>query len=272
MKIIFYLFNYLRIHIILLYTLILWQLALVKIGSNLSLDQYSVIFSLSLVCAFVYIHNKYTDKVEDEEVSNVALQSVSHCLGFITLIIGLLLSLSQSVYFFIFCTCIAFIGYLYNQGLQFKNFSIPRFKKVFIIKTLVASLSWYGTIIGSLYFMGGYNGKLVAIAIQQLYLLFLFAAFEIWWDIRDVEGDKKNKIKTLPVVFGILPSYLILIVFITVSIFLKIRYSISFEKITAYLPFIVGVFITTRYKIGYHLTVYGFIIFILLQVFLNSLV
>lgn len=267
MKNIFFLMNYLRIHVIALHGLIMWQLVTVKSGVILSKEQYLVILALTSVLGFVYIHNKYSDQQEDGKASAVVSSSSVLYISFSLLVLSLLLSLSLSASFFFTCLFFALIGYLYNQGFEFKNISIPRFKKVFFIKTLVAALSWYGSIIACLYFTDSYWGALSLSVDYYLYLLFLFAAFEVWWDIRDVDTDKIHGIRTIPVVLGLKWGYGIFLFLSLISMILRLRYGFSVLYVAMYIPLVLGLLITLRYKIGYHLAVYGFIIFILFQSF-----
>lgn len=265
MKNSFYLINHLRIHVILLHLIILWQLVAVKFGNNLSREHYQVILSLSLILGFVYVHNRYTEAGEGDRIPKavISIQYLSLSMLFFGLILAALFSFSL----FLTCLFFTFVGYLYNQGFNLKKIFVPRLKNIFIVKTLVASFSWYGSVIACIYFVDGYRGGLFEVIDSSIHLLFLFIAFEVWWDIRDLEEDKKNKTQTLPVVFGVLPTFLFFISFITISALLKFRDSFSFVEVARYFPLIVGFLITLRYKIGYHLAVYGFIIFILFQSF-----
>ena len=267
MKSIFFLMNYLRVHVIALYALIMWQLVAIKSGGVLLKEQYLVILALTSVLGFVYIHNKYSDQKEDGKASERISPASILYISFSLLGFSLLLSLFLSVPFFFTCLFFALIGYLYNQGFEFKNISIPRFKKVFLVKTLVAAFSWYGSIIACLYFTDGYWGALSLSVDYYLYLLFLFAAFEIWWDIRDVDTDKMHGIRTIPTVLGLKWGYVIFLSLSLISMILRLRYGFSILYVAMYIPLVLGLLITLRYKIGYHLAVYGFIIFILFQSF-----
>ncbi len=95
----------------------------------------------------------------------------------------------------------AAVGYFYNTPL------IPskphlRLKNMFIVKNLSSGAGWS---LGLLVFpmLRAHTQPNGLFFTAFVYMLAMVVTYEIMWDIRDMEGDKRAGIRTLPVVLGI---------------------------------------------------------------------
>ena len=106
-------------------------------------------------------------------------------------------------------------NYIYGRAKEIGNISIllsllytPIFKKVLLIKNIVCA-----TIVSNTILYSGLLFKTDSNIILYNFVKIIFASsmyIEILQDIKDYEGDKKNKIYTLPVVLGKNISYKII--------------------------------------------------------------
>jgi len=90
-----------------------------------------------------------------------------------------------------------FIGILYSKGVQLGSFSI-RLKRGRGVKNVVTAITWSITIALILY----RSTRLPTLIIIVLYIFTKSLINTILFDYRDVEGDKKANIKTLPITLG----------------------------------------------------------------------
>ncbi len=135
-------------------------------------------------------------------------------LAIIFLLLGLVISLLINIYAFLLAIINSLLLYLYAK----------KFKKYKPVGNIIVSY-----LTGSVFLFGGLTGK-----IERVIILFLCAFLATWCreivkDYEDIEGDKKNNVITLPILFKEKSLY-----FASFLLFLAILLS--------FLPYICGIF------------------------------
>jgi 4-hydroxybenzoate polyprenyltransferase len=95
----------------------------------------------------------------------------------------------------------AAVGYFYNTPLLHSK---PhwRLKNMFIIKNLSSGAGWsFGLLVFPM--LRAHTQPDALFFTAFVYMFAMVMTYEIMWDIRDIEGDKRAGIRTLPVVLGI---------------------------------------------------------------------
>ena len=152
----------------------------------------------------VYGLNKLTDLKEDTinlpERANIIIKfkpilKISVVLAFIlTLILGFLTNvITLPILFFPL-----FLGILYSMKIS-KN--LPRLKDITGVKNITIALSWA---VVSTFLPLIYLSKVDVILTILIFYLFFIKSFinSVLFDVRDIEGDKKNGVRTIPVFLG----------------------------------------------------------------------
>jgi len=165
---------------------------------------WSLLLATFLSVFAVYCMNRLTDKEEDavnspERASfvNGNEKKISIVLLF-SYITAIILGISQSIYALLILLFPLFAGIAYNIKL---SPVIPRLKDLLGVKNIITALSWaVGTTFLPL--IGLNNVSLIFIC--SLFYFFFVKSFinTVLYDIRDINGDKKNGIVTIPVKIG----------------------------------------------------------------------
>lgn len=197
-----------RIHVSLLAFCIVLTVY-VDAAHRISLEGVFVALSFALVAAYAYLINKVTDAGEDKvNVHAGALEERKRLPVLIAALACLLLPLAYlvplgnpgvlGIY-----TFIAILGFLYSFPLSLHGVTF-RLKDLFAVKTAFSSLSWSLLVVAVFFlFVGAWNPFWTWMVV----LIFsVTAPIEIVWDIRDVEGDARHGIRTLPNTLGVAPS------------------------------------------------------------------
>lgn len=149
-----------------------------------------------------YLSNKYSDWREDSlNIAAIAVKRSGFLLwSFISCYTLPLLYLWRFPELAVlYIVALVFVGSLYN-------FSVPgaqkRFKDLFIIKNLVASVVW-----SAIFALAPalYSGTFGNAEMWAIYLTFfiIVMSIEIFTDIRDVDGDRRTGVATIPSIWGI---------------------------------------------------------------------
>lgn len=163
--------------------------------------------SFASLCAFVYVLNKTTDAVEDEE--NASLDpAVSRSARGLNEIAWL--SLAAPIFWFVgrqqwavlaLYAFVGFWGYAYSRAIPSLGLK-RRLKELFFLKNFaVAGFGWGPTIIYAPMALEGRlePGHLLAYGRVAI----LVFAISTCWDIRDMRGDEAAGVRTLPLVLGV---------------------------------------------------------------------
>ena len=167
------------------------------------IPNFNLIFAMFFVILSIYNLNKLTDKCEDlvnlPERKNYVLGNEKTIIIVVILsyFIALLLGLSVNILAAIVLMFPLFAGILYSINLFSK---IPRLKNITGAKNVTAALSWTIEII-ALPLTCLYKGTLITILVSFFIFINLLVN-AIIFDIRDIEGDRANNIKTIPVAIG----------------------------------------------------------------------
>ena len=141
-----------------------------------------------------YSYNMITDRNEDllnhKKLNYFVInQNTGKILIIIFSIISILFSLPLTQKSFIFCTVSLITGYIYSK---YRIKDIFPFKNIYTAGSLIIAF-WVGAL------NTPSNLNLVIYSIPLFILLFVASLIS---DLRDYTGDKKSKIRTIPVVIG----------------------------------------------------------------------
>lgn len=146
------------------------------------------------ICAGVYSYNNVTDKKEDEinrgKINAFSAKKEGILIVLLLFSSGLFFSYSLSFYAFFISALFIFLGAAYSYF---------RLKSFLLVKNL------YTAFLVSLFFLLGAGGRQeFSVQFFLYYLLFftLVLLGSIVSDLRDMEGDKRAGLRTLPVAFG----------------------------------------------------------------------
>lgn len=141
-----------------------------------------------------YAYNNITDKREDsinrKGINPIVESEGNYLIVFLCLFVGIVFSLPLSFYSILDAFLILLVSISY---------SFFRLKKYFLVKNV-----YTGFALPLAFLLGAFNGPVVTNEILQYYLLLSFFIFigSVVSDLRDLEGDRKTGIKTLPVYLG----------------------------------------------------------------------
>ena len=187
-------------------------------GHLLSLGAVGITFTISKLLDFqvtlplliivylfaqsMYSLNRYIEYEDDIETN---LDRTQHIKTYVTklpyiiaieLLAGIiLLIVNNKLWALLFCVIPLLCGYLYSTHLKKLTSVIPG------LKTIIVSFIW------SLFvpFYVIYSGQEIRFAPFIFIFLFIFIRWFIntsFFDIKDITSDSKNKLKTLPIIFG----------------------------------------------------------------------
>jgi 4-hydroxybenzoate polyprenyltransferase len=194
-----------RLHTPLL-TFLLALTAYLDVMGRLSLEAVLVALSFSLLICYAYLINKVTDAAED--AANAHADAIAAHRQAPTLIAGLACLLLPLPYLLILGNTGVLVTYTFGAILGFL-YSFPtalfgatfRLKQVFGLKTIISSIGWTLSVVAIFFLVHGILGPF------WIWLCALiFAAtgsVEIVWDIRDMAGDARHGIHTVPNTLGV---------------------------------------------------------------------
>lgn len=168
---------------------------------------YLLASCFTALMAFVYLFNKTTDTREDAintAAGPIALSSIpvvrSIAWGLCTLGFVVLVSLTGNHLYATLYAFVTLLGFAYSSPLRIFG-ATRRLKQIPVVKTAVSTLIWIlPPVLSYMIYLGEVRPR-------EIWLLILlgglFAAMEICWDIRDMRGDAKSDVRTIPTVFGL---------------------------------------------------------------------
>jgi len=178
----------------------------------LSFLLFGVALKPSLLCATflviysVYSLNRLTDQEEDAvnmPERSLFVQGNEHfllALAVVSYVVALFLGWLESPFAAVILLFPLVAGLLYSKNIL-STVGIPRLKDIFLVKSLIVASSWTigAAFLPALYLHGNFT---------KLWFVFPFFFIKMFintvlFDVRDVEGDALNNIKTIPVVIGI---------------------------------------------------------------------
>ena len=213
-----------------------------------------LLFAMFFTMFGIYNLNRLTDKEEDSinlperERYILGNEHVIIAITIFSYFVALLLGLFVNILDIIVILFPLFAGILYSIELSPK---IPRLKNITGIKNIIAALSWTIGII-FLPVICFYKGFILT----TLVFLFIFISLivnAVVFDIRDIEGDKENNIKTIPVVMGLSKTKKLLFA-IHSTLIPWLAVSIYLGFFTRYLPVLIFCIIYGYWYIYYFCT------------------
>ncbi len=148
--------------------------------------------------------NKLTDFKEDlinnpeRAVTIKKIEFIFRCSVVISFILSLVIGFFKSVYTLPIICFPLLLGILYSVRL---NGKIPRLKDITGVKNLTIALSWA---VGSTFLPLVYlTDTKISLILPVFYFFFLKSYINsVIFDIRDMEGDSKSGVRTIPTAFG----------------------------------------------------------------------
>lgn len=188
----------------------------------LSPNMYLIVF---LVYFSVYLINKKTDEKEDAvnraRTFEFHKKYIKILLGVAILSYGcaLLLAISYNILVFLLSLLPLLILMFYSGPILPKIFHTRRLKEIFLLKTSGIFI-WIPTLTFMPLAYTGSNEFGIALLVSIVPFVMLFIGSTVF-DMRDLEGDKKNNIITIPVRLGITRTrYLLLGVTLLLGIYI----------------------------------------------------
>jgi 4-hydroxybenzoate polyprenyltransferase len=199
-----------------------------------SLINWNLLLATFLVVFAVYCMNKLTDKEEDAINSPERVSFISgkeKILGFavaFSYFTAIILGILESVFAMLIILFPLFAGIIYSIKISPK---IPRLKDVFAVKNIITALSW--AVITT--FLPLINlSEISLIFIISIFYFFFVKSFvnTVIFDVKDIDGDRKNNIITIPVRIGKLKTKKLLSIFtlsLIPAVSLLLIYGLSFS-------------------------------------------
>jgi len=154
----------------------------------------------------IYNLNKLTDKAEDlvnapERAEYViGKEKIILCFSIVAYIFALLLGISTNILSVPILLFPFFIGVIYSTKIL-SMFGLSRLKDIVFMKNFVVTLSWtVETIFLSAIFLHGTFLTTLSLFYFIFTKIFINA---VSFDVRDLDGDRKNAVRTIPVTLGI---------------------------------------------------------------------
>ncbi|MBI1863872.1 UbiA family prenyltransferase [Candidatus Woesebacteria bacterium] len=258
---------------------IVYVSTVIAFGKNPS---FISLFIIYLVFQFIYFFDRFRDirkdKLTNKERSahiEKYLKKIPFIMGIILfLVITLTLSVSN-VYSLVSEITVMFLGAMYPIYFKGLTKKIPMFKN-FYVGSVHALLVFFPIVF--------YN--ITPIKTLFLFILFLYVLseaiiFQIALDMKDIEGDKKDKLLTLPVLIGFKSSLNTInilniasfIMFLAVQFIFKLNpilYLLIFSNLV--INFQISNLIRNKKKSGYILSASKFFLWLCLSVVANIIV
>ena len=141
-------------------------------------------------------------------------------LVLISFILVAILSLTRSIYLFVAALVPFVVHYFYTtpmkSSLYFKSHRFKRLKEIPLIKDLAVAAVWAFGLVFIPFF---YYNLQIEVRLVFLFVFFVLTAVitTMIFDIRDVEGDERTGVKTVPVLYGVEFSKRLMLILNTIS-------------------------------------------------------
>ena len=185
-------------------------------------------------------------------------------VSFLFLLLALLGSWSIGFFHFFLCLVCLSSSYIYSMPPM-------RLKRLPIVATFILSIACLATILFGFFFLSALKNVSAFPALAALAILVLFTLESNFKDMKDVKGDPKDNVKTLPVIFGENGPRIVAITFASSFLLAPILLSFYTLYITAIPAALLGYKFITRKPYNEKLVFlihFGFIASIFILVFL----
>ena len=189
--------------------------------------------AMFLVVYSVYSLNRLTD--QEEDAVNAPERSVFVkgnerfllAAAAVSYIVALVLGWLESPFAALILLFPIISGIAYSKNI-FSAVGIPRLKDIFLVKSLIVASSWAvcAAFLPVLYLSGNF------IKLGFIFPFFFIKMFinTVLFDVRDVEGDALNGVRTIPVVIGIKRTRQILLLIQSLLVIWLVLFSDLFNK------------------------------------------
>ncbi len=194
--------------------------------SNTKWEFLSAAFGFSFLMAFVYLFNKWT-YIEEDQVNTKGgpldpgkRNKVLYASLFFLVVPVFLFS--HNLYLLLIYLIVAGIGFLYSYKIKILG-KLFRFKDKFIVKNVSSAVMWAAppALVPAALRGAFWPSDLISFIV----IFFIVVPIEIVWDVRDIEGDRRFGIKTIPNVLGVQPTKIICILLSCIPGFLMWKFS-----------------------------------------------
>ncbi len=189
-------------------------------------ELFLIAIGFSFLMAFVYLFNKWTD-IEEDQINTRGgpldpAKKDKVLYGSLFFLIFPIFLLSHNFYLLLIYFVVGCIGFFYSYKVKFLG--IPfRFKDKFIVKNASSAVMWASppALVPS-----ALRGDLWPLDIVSfIVIFFIVVPIEIVWDVRDIEGDRRFGIRTIPNVLGIKWTKIICVLLFCIPGFLMLKFS-----------------------------------------------
>lgn len=180
---------------------------------------FSIYLLIALVFLSIYLVNRNTDLKEDA-INDVKKYAFSKSYGKylsltakVSFVLAVLIASALGVKIMLVASVPFLLGALYSIGWPSGDKSRRfRLKQKFLLKNLTIAAGWAVGVVG-LSGIFAFGGSVFSWAVFAVFIFLFMRVFinTIVFDMRDVRGDEKNKIITIPVRFGIARTKRVLI-------------------------------------------------------------
>ena len=189
--------------------------------------------AMFLVVYSVYSLNRLTD--QEEDAVNAPERSIFVkgnerfllAAAAVSYIVALVLGWLESPFAALILLFPIISGIAYSKNI-FSAVGIPRLKDIFLVKSLIVASSWAvcAAFLPVLYLSGNF------IKLGFIFPFFFIKMFinTVLFDVRDVEGDALNGVRTIPVVIGIKRTRQILLLIQSLLVIWLVLFSDLFNK------------------------------------------
>jgi len=189
--------------------------------------------AMFLVVYSVYSLNRLTDQEEDAVNAperSIFVEGNERFLlaaAAVSYIVALVLGWLESPFAALILLFPIISGIAYSKNI-FSAVGIPRLKDIFLVKSLIVASSWAvcAAFLPVLYLSGNF------IKLGFIFPFFFIKMFinTVLFDVRDVEGDALNGVRTIPVVIGIKRTRQILLLIQSLLVIWLVLFSDLFNK------------------------------------------
>jgi 4-hydroxybenzoate polyprenyltransferase len=194
-----------RLHIIVSAPAVMWCWSEFLKMSFRGIDYLIITLAVACICQWNRLSDveedalNCPDDLRDAQIKSRAIKIFCYAGGTIAILSALFTEPTWKLAWLVAFGAV--IGYFYNTPLLHSK---PhwRFKNMFIIKNLSSGAGWsFGLLVFPMLRAHARPDGLFFNAF--IYMFAMVMTYEIMWDIRDIDGDARAGIRTLPVVLGI---------------------------------------------------------------------
>lgn len=210
-------FNAARLHVALIYGLIAITFVWTQ---GISTPELVAVLSFTSLLSATYLFNRIMD-VDSDKISQPGEELDGGVVAFVVALLTLTPIAFLTIFSLPVLPYVVFIaiGMSYSLPIFFGK----SFKEILVLKNLYAAGAWYVSFVLLQSVYAGTTPLLVSF-ISSLHVFVLIFAYEVIWDIRDIDADRAFGVKTIPNTFGIIITRSLLL-----SLFVWVLWKLDFD-------------------------------------------